>query len=119
MLQVLRIVGIPEEKMERWKDWWGEVRSLQRLRTLELVVEAANERRVISIDNLATINKGATPSAATSLRVTRDTHEFPSGVSANPAPGTGMAPGTYRDNEFYEQWTTDRTEETAVLCLDF
>jgi len=117
MLQVLRIVGIPKEKMERWMDWWGEVRSLQRLRTLELVVvEAANERRLISIDKRA-INKEPTPSLAVSLRVTGDTHGFLSGVAADTA--SGMASGTYRDNEFYEQWTTDRVEETAASCLDF
>ena len=119
MLQVLRIVGIPEEKMECWRDWWGEVRSLQRLRTLELVVEAANEKRVISIDKRA-INKVLTPSPVTILRVMGDTHgetEFSSRASANTAPG--MASGTYRDNEYYEQWTIDRAEETAASCLDF
>ncbi len=120
MLQILRIVGIPEEKMESWKGgWWSEVRSLQRLRILELVVEAANEKRVISIDKRA-INKELTPLLATTLRVTGDTHRdtgFPSKVSANTAPG--MASGIYRDNEFYEQWTIDRAEETAASCLDF
>ena len=119
-LQILRIVGIPEEKMESWTgDWWDEVRSLQRLRTLELVVEAANEKRVISIDKRA-INKELTALPATTLRVTGDTHretEFPSKVSANTAPG--MASGTYRDNDFYQQWTIDRAEETAASCLDF
>jgi hypothetical protein len=119
MLQVLRIVGIPDEKMGSWRNWWGEVRSLQRLRTLELVVEAANEKRIVSIDKPAT-NKEPTPSLATILQVTGERHretEFPSGVAANIAPGT--ASGTYRDNEFYEQWTTDRADETAASCLDF
>ena len=106
--------------MESWRgDWWDEVRSLQRLRTLELVVEAAGEKRVISIDKRA-INKEPTPLPATTLRVTGDTHretEFPPKVSANTAPG--VASGSYRDNDFYEQWTIDRAEETAASCLDF
>lgn len=119
----MRIVGIPEEKMERWRDWWGDVRSLQRLRTLELVVEAANEKRLVSIDKLA-INKEPTTSLATSLRLNGERHwatEFPAGVSASTsaAAAPGTASGTYRDNEFYEQWTTDRAAETAALCLEF
>lgn len=118
MLQVLRIVGIPEEKLESWRDWCGEVRSLQRLRTLELVVEGANGRRVVSIDKPA-VNKEPTPSLATSVQngeIQREI-EFPFGVSTNTASGTPS--GSYRDNEIYRQWTIDRAEETVALCLDF
>ena len=83
-------------------------------------MEAANEKRVISIDKVA-IKKEPTPSPAMSLRVTGGTHgetEIPSRVSAN-TEAPGMASGTYRDNEFYEQWTTDRAQETAASCLNF
>ena len=82
-------------------------------------MEAANEKRIISIDKRA-INKALTPSPATILRVTEDTQretEFSSKASANTAPG--MASGIYRDNEYNEQWTIDRAEETAASCLDF
>ena len=125
LLQVLRIVGIPEEKMkmECWRDWWGEVRSLQCLRMLELVVEAAknaNEKRVISLDRRAISNALTPSSPATILRVTGGPHgETVISTRASANTTHGMASGIYRDNEYYEQWTIDRAEETAALCLDF
>lgn len=106
--------------MESWRDWCGEVRSLQRLRTLELVVGGANERRIVSIDKPA-VNKELAPSPATSsVHVNGEKHreiDSPSEVSTNTASGT--ASGAHRDNEIHQQWTTDRAEETAASCLNF
>jgi hypothetical protein len=124
LLRVLRIVGIPEDKLKSWRDWCGEVRSLQRLRTLELVVDGAAERRVVSIDRLS-IDDAPAPSAALAAAsqrgVSGEKHRetaFPSEVFANTASGTSSA--AYGDNDvFYQQWTTDRADEIAASCLDF
>lgn len=106
--------------MGSWRDWCGEVRALPRLRTLELVVGGANERRVVSIDKPAVNQEPTASLAASPVHVNGEKHgeiESPSGVSTNAAPG--MASGTYRDNEIHQEWTTDRAEETAASCLDF
>ena len=141
MLQVLRVVGIPEEKLRSWREWCGEVWSLQRLRTLELVVQGPNDRSVVSITRPAASNSNnepptPTPTTAPSLAMAMATtplqgnagekHRDTAFPSELPAAGSGAGTSSatpsgtsYKDNEFCQQWTIDRAEEIVASCLDF